>query len=45
LSWVATTAGISGDLVRDLTVEAVAARFGTALPAQPIEWLTDNGSP
>jgi putative transposase len=45
MSWVATTAGITGDMVRDLMVEALEARFGTALPAQPIEWLTDNGSP
>jgi putative transposase len=45
LSWVATTAGISGEMVRDLMVEAVEARFGTTVPAQPIEWLTDNGSP
>jgi putative transposase len=45
MSWVATTGGISGDLVRDLMVEAVEARFGSALPKQSIEWLTDNGSP
>ena len=45
MSWVATTGGITGDMVRDLMVEAVEARFGSALPAQPIEWLTDNGSP
>ena len=45
MSWVATTGGITGDMVRDLMVEAVEARFGTVPPAQPIEWLTDNGSP
>jgi putative transposase len=45
MSWVATTGGITGDLVRDLMVEAIEARFGNALPEQPIEWLTDNGSP
>jgi putative transposase len=45
MSWVATTAGISGDMVRDLMVEAVDARFDGTLPPQPIEWLTDNGSP
>lgn len=44
MSWVATTGGIDGALVRDLMVEAVEARFGDAGPAQPIEWLTDNGS-
>lgn len=45
MSWVATTSGITGDLVRDLMVEAVETRFGNALPEQAIEWLTDNGSP
>jgi putative transposase len=45
MSWVATTGGITGDLVRDLMVEAVETRFGNALPEQAIEWLTDNGSP
>jgi putative transposase len=45
MSWVATTGGITGEMVRDLMVEAVEARFGTAVPARPIEWLTDNGSP
>jgi len=45
MSWVATTGGISGDMVRDLMVEAVEARFDAAIPTQPVEWLTDNGSP
>lgn len=45
MSWIATTGGITGDMVRDLMVEAVETRFGSALPQQPIEWLTDNGSP
>ena len=45
ISWVATTAGISGNLVRDLMVEAVETRFEGSSPTQPIEWLTDNGSP
>lgn len=45
MSWVATTGGIDGGMVRDLMVEAVEARFGDAVPLQPIEWLTDNGSP
>jgi putative transposase len=44
MSWVASSGGITGDMVRDLMVEAVEARFGNTLPAQPIEWLTDNGS-
>jgi putative transposase len=45
MSWVATTAGITGDMVRDLMVEAVEARFGSTMPPRPVEWLTDNGSP
>jgi putative transposase len=46
MSWVATTGGISGDHVRDLMVAAVEARFGRVnrLP-EPVEWLSDNGSP
>ena len=45
MSWVATTGGISGDMVRDLMVEAVETRFDATAPMRPIEWLTDNGSP
>ena len=44
MSWVATTGGVTGDMVRDLMLEAVEARFGKTLPQQPIEWLSDNGS-
>ena len=45
MSYVATTAGITGEDVRDLMVAAVEHRFGpiNQLP-RPIEWLTDNGS-
>lgn len=45
ISFVATTAGITGEDVRDLMVAAVEHRFGPVnqLP-RPIEWLTDNGS-
>jgi putative transposase len=45
MSWVATSGGISGDMVRDLMVEAIEERFNGKVPTQPIEWLTDNGSP
>lgn len=45
LSWAATTAGHSGDIVRDVMLAAVENRFGGTLkPPHPIEWLTDNGS-
>jgi len=43
--WVATTGGITGDMVRDLMIEAMETRFVAATPVQPIEWLTNNGSP
>ncbi len=45
MSFVATTAGITGEDVRDLMVAAVEHRFGPVhrLPST-IEWLTDNGS-
>jgi len=45
MSWVATTGGIDGSMVRDLMVEAIETRFGREVPKQPVEWLTDNGSP
>lgn len=45
LSWAATTAGHSGDIVRDVILAAVENRFGQALTTpSPIQWLTDNGS-
>lgn len=46
MSYVATTGGISGDMVRDLMIEAIESRFGSVdnMP-DPIEWLSDNGSP
>lgn len=44
IAWSATTAGISGEMVRDLMVVCVERRFGaTRTPAQ-VEWLSDNGS-
>ncbi|GEP07631.1 hypothetical protein MOX02_56690 [Methylobacterium oxalidis] len=45
MGYVATTAGITGEDVRDLMVAAVEHRFGPVnqLPSR-IEWLTDNGS-
>jgi transposase InsO family protein len=46
MSYVATTGGISGDMVRDLMIEAIESRFSSVdnVPG-PIEWLSDNGSP
>lgn len=44
MSYVATTGGICGDMVRDLMAEAIEARFGAVdqLPTK-IQWLSDNG--
>lgn len=45
MSWVATTKGIDALLVGDLMMQAVEARFGPGqTAAQPVEWLSDNGS-
>jgi transposase InsO family protein len=47
IGYVATTAAITGQMVRDLMAEAVEQRFGagaTRTP-HPIEWLSDNGPP
>lgn len=46
MSWVAVVnAGIDGDLVRDMMLEAVEYRFDSTEAPTPIEWLSDNGSP
>lgn len=45
MGYVATTAGISASDIRDLMVLSVEHRFGQVnVLAEPIEWLTDNGS-
>jgi putative transposase len=46
MSYVATTGGVSGDMVQDLMIDAIENRFGSVdnIPG-PIEWLSDNGSP
>lgn len=43
LSFIATTGGISGHLIRDLMAEAIEYRFGIVdkVP-EPIQWLSDN---
>jgi putative transposase len=44
MSYVATTGGISGELIRDLIAESIEARFGIVdrVPRR-IQWLSDNG--
>jgi transposase InsO family protein len=44
ISWVATTAGISGEMIRDMMVRRVEQRFGAVRAPHPVQWLSDNGS-
>ncbi|NVM42324.1 IS3 family transposase [Ochrobactrum intermedium] len=45
IAHVATTEGIKGEDVQDLVITAVENRFGRInMLAEPIQWLTDNGS-
>ena len=44
ISWVATTAGISGEMIRDMMVRCVEQRFGAIRAPHPVQWLADNGS-
>jgi putative transposase len=45
MSWAASTGGYTGDMVRDVMLQAVKNRFAGALQAgSKVEWLSDNGS-
>src|SRR3984957_16150435 len=44
IGWVAATAGISGEMIRDLMVRCVEQRFGDIRAPHPVQWLSDNGS-
>jgi transposase InsO family protein len=44
MAWCASTGGISGEMIRDLMLEAVERRFGTTATPHAIQWLSDNGS-
>ena len=44
ISWGATTAGISGEMLRDMMVHCVERRFGTIRAPHALQWLSDNGS-
>ena len=44
IGWVATTAGISGEMIRDMMVHCVEQRFGDIRAPRKVQWLTDNGS-
>jgi len=45
MRYVATTGGITGEMIQDLLLESLEYRFGQSerVP-HPLEWLTDNGS-
>jgi transposase InsO family protein len=44
MSWIATTDGISGEMIRDLMIERVERQSTKHVPPHPIEWRSDNGS-
>jgi transposase InsO family protein len=44
IGWVATTAGISGQMIRDMMVHCVEQRFSAIRAPHPVQWLSDNGS-
>jgi len=44
MAWCASASGISGEMIRDLMLEATERRFGTARTPAPLQWLSDNGS-
>jgi transposase InsO family protein len=46
IAWRAIAGGgISGDMIWDMMLEAVEARFGGVRALHAIEWLSDHGSP
>jgi len=44
IGWVATTAGICGEMIRDMMVEYIEKRFGAFRAPYRVQWLSDNGS-
>jgi transposase InsO family protein len=44
MAWCASTAGVTGEMIRDLMVESVERRFGDQPLPHPVQWLSDNGS-
>ena len=44
IGWLATSAGISGEMVRDLMVACVERQFGISKAAHPVEWLSDGSA-
>jgi putative transposase len=44
IGWIATTAGVSGEMIRDMMVQCVEKRFGAIRAPHRVQWLSDNGS-
>ena len=44
IAWEAATTGITGEMVRNLMLACVEARFGAPRAPHPVQWLADNGS-
>ncbi|HBV8602059.1 TPA: IS3 family transposase, partial [Citrobacter freundii] len=44
IDWAASTGGYDSSTVQDVMLRSVEKRFGSTLPANPVQWLTDNGS-
>jgi putative transposase len=44
MAWCTSSIGISGEMIRDLMLDAVERRFRAAHTPHPIQWLSDNGS-
>jgi transposase InsO family protein len=41
IGWVATTAGVSGEMIRDIMVQRVEKRFDAIRAPHPAQWLSD----
>ena len=44
IAWAGTTAGFSGEMIRDIALVAIERRFGGAELTHRVEFLSDNGS-
>lgn len=45
IGWVATTAGISGEMIRDMMVRCVEQRFAAIRAPHPVQWLSGIRDP
>jgi putative transposase len=44
ISWIASSKGVDGSMIRDLMTESLEKRFGRASKVPyPLQWLSDNG--